>query len=95
MAYLVKIRLEDTRSEDDTQYYVEDTFNITIRDDCSQDVLTLNSYISAKQLIIDNGNTAVSLSLSQSVAGCTLSRGIEYFDEDTRVWVDASSEAWV
>ena len=61
MAYMIKIRLEDPRSEDDTRYYVEDFFNVTIRDDCSQDVLTLNSYITAKQLIIDNGNTAVSL----------------------------------
>ena len=61
MAYMTKIRLEDLRSEDDTRYYVEDMFNVTIRDDCSQDVLTLNSYVTAKQLIIGDGNTAVSL----------------------------------
>ena len=47
VSYLVRITLEDTRSEHDTLNVVTDTYQITFRDACSQDVLALTSQLSA------------------------------------------------
>ena len=97
LTYLMKYTIEDPRSVQ-SDNFIEDQFEITIRYDCSLDTVTKSgSNIGSQLLIIDETDVTVTLQFTQShsSASCPLAYALEFYNDNTLEWYTYSSEAFV
>ena len=80
---------DDNSDEDEWKIY--DYFEVTLKYECDDDVLSLSSDIGYQEYQIDSGSVNFPANVAQTISGCQIDELHEVWDDDLQSWVDLTA----